>query len=198
MIYFNAETVGRLWEEQDFPADIVHDPYQNSVVSRIISLLTKSPSTSVILSGEPGTGKSTIINLVSRELKGEGWEVLVAGAIDIIAGQMYTGMLDGQIKNLIDALAEEKNNLWVIPNFLELYYSGKNAQDPSGILDRVLPYIEKSHVTVLAEINSGELEKISKFRPKIKTIMETIRLEHLSENNTVALATKWCKLPKNQ
>ena len=198
MIYFNAETVGRLWEEQDFPADIVHDPYQNSVVSRIISLLTKSPSTSVILSGEPGTGKSTIINLVSRELKREGWEVLVAGAIDIIAGQMYTGMLDGQIKNLIDALSEEKNNLWVIPNFLELYYSGKNAQDPSGILDRVLPYIEKSHVTVLAEISSGELEKISKFRPKIKTIMETIRLEHLSENDTLALATKWCKLPKNQ
>ena len=85
---FPEGPIGRIWTEKNFPQDIVDDTYQKLIVSKTIGLLTKTPSRSVLISGDRGTGKSTIINLVLKELKLKKWEILVATAMDINAGQM--------------------------------------------------------------------------------------------------------------
>ena len=64
---FLEEPIGKIWSEQDFPQDIADENYQHLISAKAIDFLEKTPSRSVLISGERGTGKSTIIHLISKK-----------------------------------------------------------------------------------------------------------------------------------
>ncbi|MEL6986406.1 MAG: hypothetical protein AAGK97_01135, partial [Bacteroidota bacterium] len=60
----HLEFVGKIWDKKDLPTNTVTNDRINEIVKGITTYLKKSKGASVLITGDKGVGKSTVINLV--------------------------------------------------------------------------------------------------------------------------------------
>ena len=194
----HLKMVGKLWEKKDLPANTIVNEAIEEIVKNICTYLKRSGGTSVLITGDKGVGKSTIINLVAKNLKPKGWLVFNASSANLMAGQRYIGDLEKNIQLVIQGLMTKKKNLWIVPRFQELYYGGRHEFSPVSILDQILPAIENGDIRIIGEIDSVNLEKIIQYRPEVLNNFDIIRLGSSSQEFTIDLAYDWIKNEKEQ
>ncbi len=107
-------------------------------VERMIQILCRRTKNNPVLLGEPGVGKTAIVEgLAKKILKGEVPEILADKrilALDlglILAGTIYRGEFEGRLKQIID---EMKNNTDVIL-FIDELHNIMGAGSTSGSMD---------------------------------------------------------------
>ena len=194
----HLKMVGKLWEKKDLPANTVVNDRINEIVKNIAAYLKKSGGSSVLITGDKGVGKSTVINLLANHLKPKGWLVFKAGSSNLMAGQRYIGDLEKNLQLVIQGLMTKKKNLWIVPRFQEMYYGGRHEFSPVSILDQILPAVENGDIRIIGEIDSVNLEKIIQYRPEVLNNFEIIRLGSSSQEFTIDLAHEWIKKEKEQ
>ncbi|MEM9299913.1 MAG: AAA family ATPase, partial [Bacteroidota bacterium] len=185
------KSVGKVWNKKDHSEDIITNDTIDGIVSSISSLITNRDPKSVILMGNKGVGKSTLVELVSNNLNTKGWVVFKAAAANLMAGQRYIGDLEQSIKNVVSQLISTKKTVWVIPRFHELYYGGRHEFSPVSILDQILPFVETGELRILAEDDDSRLEKVIQSRPQIQGVFELFRIGISSKAFTMDLVKNW-------
>src|SRR5206468_3368893 len=80
---------------------------------------------------------------------------------------------------LQDNLHTARKVLWYIPQFHELYYSGRHRFSPQGILDLLLPAVEAGRLCVLGEVPPAALGKLLQERPRMRLAFKELRVEPL-------------------
>ena len=111
------QSIGRIWEDlPEIHSEVIieNDDLQINVTN-LESSLKKIPRRSILLVGESGVGKTTILKVLGKKLADEGWVIFEAGAQDLMAGQTYYGELEQQLKRLIMHICGSKKVLWVVP-----------------------------------------------------------------------------------
>jgi ATP-dependent Clp protease ATP-binding subunit ClpC len=189
------KSFGKIWDEvSDAELDkvIEHAQLLNDV-SKIETTISKHPPQSVIVVGEHGAGKSSLLQVLAQKLRSKGWLIFEAGGSDILSNQVYLGELEGRMKKLIQNIADKGNILWIVPNFQNLLWAGQHRYNPSGILDFILPYVERGQIILIGETRPGGYERILQTRNQISTIFETHRVSPLSYAETLDVAREWAK-----
>jgi ATP-dependent Clp protease ATP-binding subunit ClpC len=181
---------GTFWSDEQLAVNFVATEQLLSLVGRIQELLLPTKSKPVLISGERGVGKSTLINLVARVMKLEGVDALIATATNLKAGNQYIGQLEGVVEDLVYDL-KESELLWIAPSFLQLYYAGKHSNNPSGILDMITPTLAKGEIKLIGELTDTDLEKLLSLQPEVQNIFEIFRITPASQQETLALAKQW-------
>ncbi|MBO7942968.1 hypothetical protein JTP77_044735, partial [Streptomyces sp. S9] len=110
---------------------------------------------------------SVLIDLLCQRLQAQGWLVFEASAAEILSGQSYIGELEERVREMLSVLHRDKA-LWRAPEFFELLSKGAYKQDPTGVLDLVLPAIERGQLRVIGEISPRQLAQLQVARPVIK------------------------------
>ena len=64
---------------------------------------------------------------------------------------IYVGELEGRIKELASKLTGH-NVVWLAPGFEEALFAGQHSRSPKGMLDALLPYVERGEITVVGEL----------------------------------------------
>jgi ATP-dependent Clp protease ATP-binding subunit ClpC len=154
--------------------------------------LRKEPPRSVMLVGDSGTGKTAMLRVLARRLQRERWIILEASAADVLAGQQYIGQLEGRVQTLVREIGG-KRVLWVVPNFHELVWAGRHQYNPTGLLDLLLPHIESGAVKLVGETPSAAYEKLMQLRPRLRTVLETCRVNPLGDAETLEVARRWAE-----
>jgi ATP-dependent Clp protease ATP-binding subunit ClpC len=188
-------SVGRVWEplpEPDADLEAMPDPSAESTIRDLELRLAGEPPRSVLLSGESGTGKTALIRQLARRLQRAGWVIFEARGADLIAGQSYIGQLEARMHQLLAAL-EGRNVLWVMPSFHELAYTGVSVQDPSSVLDLLLPWLDRGAVRLIGETRPRQLERLLLRAPRVRTALSIAHVEPLDDRGTVRLAAHWCE-----
>ncbi|MEL7002195.1 MAG: AAA family ATPase [Bacteroidota bacterium] len=185
------ENVGKIWSVSDLPTDLIVNDTIDEIVHSVAGLITNKEPKSVIISGNRGVGKSTIIDLLCAYLKNRGWEIFSASAANLMAGQRYIGDLEQNVKNVVDTLKSNKKVLWVVPRFHELYYGGKHEFSPVSILDQLLPDVEVGDLRIVSEDSDDRLEKVMQFRPQVRGVFEIIHISPSSKSFTLDLVRDW-------
>jgi ATP-dependent Clp protease ATP-binding subunit ClpC len=187
------KSFGRIWDSAGPTAAGPEVVELEAVLERVALMeatVRKEPPRSMILVGESGVGKTALIRVLARRLQREHWTIFEASATDIMAGQKYTGELEGRLQTLVRQLAG-KRVLWVVPNFHELLWAGRHNQSPVGILEMLLPYIERGELRLIGETHDAAYENLLQLKPKLRTALETCRVLSLGDDETLELARKW-------
>ncbi|HEY0079185.1 MAG TPA: AAA family ATPase, partial [Pyrinomonadaceae bacterium] len=187
------KSFGRVWEAGAYADDVVMLDVLEERVRQLETTLGKEPPRSVMLVGERGTGKTTLVRALSERLQREGWTIFEASAADIIAGQMYIGQIEGRVQSLIRQIGG-KRVVWFIPNFQELMWAGRHENNPTSVLDQLLPQIESGQLKVVGETSSVAYEKLSQLKPQLRNALETFYVHPLGDEETLKLARLWARL----
>lgn len=189
------KSFGKIWDdvrEAELDKVIKHDQLLSDV-SKIETTISKHPPQSVILVGEHGAGKSSLLQVLAQKLRSKGWLIFEAGGSDILSNQVYIGELEGRMKMLMQNIANKGNILWVVPNFQNLLWAGQHRYNPSGILDFMLPYVERGQIILIGETRPGGYERLLQTRNQISTIFETHRVSPMSYAESLDVAQEWAK-----
>ena len=185
-------SIGRVWEKEEKTGDetVIMLDIVSDKVAELETALRKETPRSVMVVGDSGVGKTSLIRVLARRLQEKRWTIFEASATDIMAGQKYTGELEGRVQSLVRQI-QGKRALWIVPHFQELLWAGRHTQSPVGVLDMLLPYIERGEIKLIGETSAQAYEKLLILKPKLRTALETCRVEPLSDNETLELARQW-------
>ncbi|UZW62628.1 AAA family ATPase [Lysobacter enzymogenes] len=162
-------------------------------LQRLHELLTGDAAASVLVTGEHGVGKTVLIDLLAQRLQAEGWLVFEASAAEVLSGQSYIGELEERVREML-AVLDRPRALWRAPEFFDLLAKGSHSRDPRGLLDLVLPAIERGRLRVIGEITPRQLAQLLVARPVIKHHFELLNLMPLEPAALAPLAAQWARL----
>ncbi len=170
----------------------LHHPGLDAALQRAYEHVVTTPPQPVLLVGEHGVGKSVLIDLLSERLLGEGWRVFEASAAEILAGQSYIGELEGRIREMLAVLHRERA-LWRAPDFYDLLHKGAHSRDPRGILDLVLPALERGELRLIGEITPRQLAQLQVARPTTRSRFEVVTLAPAASTALAQIGAQWAQ-----
>ena len=182
--------IGITWTRDSLPDNLV----RNDVITRILvdlcTHLDNKPPKPVLLVGESGVGKSTLINLVAEFFDTKMLSSITVTASNLKAGNRYIGDLENAVNHLLIRLADEEA-IWIAPRFHELYHAGRHETNPSGVLHQIMPFLERGEFKMIGEITDADLEKLIAVMPEIQSVFEIIRIMPSTKEFTINLAKDW-------
>jgi ATP-dependent Clp protease ATP-binding subunit ClpC len=185
--------IGRIWnqdDEHDGELLIEHE-YLNEQVAALELALHKRTPRSVLLVGESGVGKTALVRALTQRLQRQGWTIFEASAVELMAGQIYIGELEGRVQTLLKQLSKHRKTLWFVPNFQDLMWAGQHKHSQAGVLDQIFSRVESGEIVLLGETQPAAYERLLQAKPRLRTAIETVRVNALSDDKTLDLARQW-------
>lgn len=169
-------------------------------IERIIQILCRKTKNNPVLIGEPGVGKSAVVEGLAKAIvEGNVPELLkdkIIFSMDIgslVAGTKYRGALEEKLKNAIDLIRDNGNIIVFIDELHTLAQAGSKEGEVSPA-DILKPYLARGELQTIGATTTEEYRKFiekdkaleRRFQPIIvnpPTVEETIEiLKGLKEN----------------
>ncbi len=183
-------SVGTITTDGEAAAIVEHEALRDAA-QLIEQTLTAETRRSVLIVGEEGVGKTTIIRAAAKRLRAAGWVVFEAGAGELQAGQMYFGQLEQRMAKLFKNLRAPRRVVWIVPRFHELQQAGQHRYSDSSVLDTILPEVDAGRITILGEITASAHQRLVEQKRRVATAMVTVRVQPASAEGTLELARQW-------
>ena len=181
--------VGRLLGADDQTPLAQNEATREGIDSLLQSLL-RAGRPSLVLVGPDGVGKTTLARAALRELVGQGWRVVEATPSQMMAGQKFIGELEQRVENFVDGLGGGRA-IWFVPECHQLLEQGSWSGNPHGMLDLLLPYIERGALQLLGESTIAAWTRVLTQRPRVEALITGLRVEPMGDADTLALVRDW-------
>jgi ATP-dependent Clp protease ATP-binding subunit ClpC len=184
------QSVGRIWKPGGEPRALSSVGGRAAVVAALESTLRDPDGSSVLLVGEHGVGKSTVLREALRSLHGDGWFIFEASATELMAGQVYIGELDTRLREIAERSAGRRV-LWVMSSFADAISAGQHSRSSVGAVDRLFPYLEAGQIRMVGELEPRAYDLAVQQRPRLASAFETLRLDPLTQEEALDVARDW-------
>ena len=185
--FFRA--LGRIVEPAKYPRPTIVGSRAVAIDAVVANLAAARPR-SILLVGEEGVGKTTLVVEALRRLEGRFALAFQATAADVNAGQAFIGMLEGRVNEIVGKIAR-RSIVWVFPNFEDSLWSGQHMHSPRGLLDALLPAVESGDVTLVAEIDPVAYQLLLQNRPRVARLFDVVRLAPMTTEETLTVGRGW-------
>jgi ATP-dependent Clp protease ATP-binding subunit ClpA len=170
--YRNTEFAGTLTESQ---ADEILEEYTTNItklaengslepvigrhedIDSIINVLAKRFKSNVLMVGDPGVGKTAIVDGLAQAIVNEQVPDFLKGHVvysleigSLLAGSKYRGDFEEKVKAVIDALNTKKNAILFIDEAHTMQGSGSGSNGSIDFANMIKPAITKGKLKVIA------------------------------------------------
>ncbi len=162
-------------------------------ITRIIQILSRRNKNNPCLVGEPGVGKSAIVEglaqrismgLVPENVRGR--RVLMLDLAGMVAGSKYRGEFEERIKNIVHEASENRNVLLFIDELHTIIGAGgaEGALDASNILK---PSLSRGEIQLIGATTADEYRKYIEKDAALERRFQPVNVEEPSREETIAI-----------
>jgi len=135
-------------------------------IRRIIQILSRRRKNNPVLIGEPGTGKTTVIEgLAKRIVEGDvpenikNKELIALDLSAMVAGAMYRGQFEERLKNFIKQVVETNGEIIVFIDELHMIVGAGGAEGQMDVSNMIKPELARGTMKVVGATTLGEYQK---------------------------------------
>ncbi|NOZ75877.1 MAG: AAA domain-containing protein [FCB group bacterium] len=135
-------------------------------IRRIIQILTRRTKNNPVLIGEPGTGKTTVVEgLARRIIEGDVPENLKQKrliAMDLsamVAGAMYRGQFEERLKNFIKKIVESDGEIILFIDELHMIVGAGGGEGQMDVSNMIKPELARGRMKVIGATTLNEYQK---------------------------------------
>ena len=160
-------------------------------LDEIITVLARKFKANVLMVGDPGVGKTAIIEGLAQEISGgrvpefiKGHEVWSLEVGSLLAGSKYRGEFEEKFKQVIGALETKKNCILFIDEAHTMKGAGASSQSSLDMANMLKPSITKGSLKVVASTTWEEYyESFEKDRALMRRF-HRVGIDEPDENTT--------------
>lgn len=136
------------------------------VKDTLISLSKKTKS-NIILIGEPGTGKTAIVEELARAIKYNeipkfvGYRVIEFNVTSLVAGTKYRGQLEEKLDEFIKFVSERKDLKLIlfIDEIHKIMGAGSTEESPLDVSNMLKPLLARDNIRMIGATTNEEYDK---------------------------------------
>lgn len=166
---------------------------RDNEISRIIQVLSRRTKNNPCLIGEPGVGKTAIVEGLAQRLAGgavpdsiKGKRLLSLDMSGMVAGTKYRGEFEQRIKKVIAEVSENKNIILFVDELHTLIGAGgaEGAMDASNILK---PALSRGEIQLIGATTIDEYRKRIEKDAALERRFQQIMVEEPSEEEAIEI-----------
>lgn len=166
---------------------------RNSEIRRITQILIRRIKNNPVLTGEPGVGKTAIVEgLAQRIISGDipsqlaDKRILSLDLALLISGTTYRGQFEERTKKLIDEIIKAGNIILFLDEIHAMV--GAGAAEGSMDLSHILkPALAKGHLRLIGATTNDEYRKYIEKDPALERRLQRVQVEEPSSEESVAI-----------
>lgn len=162
-------------------------------IERVIQILSRRTKNNPVLVGEPGVGKTAIVEAMAQiissgdvpdTLKGKRLVTLDMGAL--VAGTKYRGEFEERLKKVIEEIKAAGNCVLFIDEIHTIVGAGaaEGAVDASNILK---PSLARGEIQCIGATTLDDYRKYVERDPALERRLQPVRVEEPSQEDTLAI-----------
>lgn len=178
-------------------SDVEHDPLigRENELLQLINALSRRNKPNAILVGEPGVGKTALVEELARLLKENKVPRLKNKMIyeldlaSTVGGTKYRGEFEEKIKKILKKVIEDGNCILFIDEIHNIIKAGgaEGAIDASNILK---PYLSRNQIQIIGATTEDEFQSIFEKDKALKRRFQVIKLDQSTPKETKEILYK--------
>jgi ATP-dependent Clp protease ATP-binding subunit ClpC len=159
-------------------------------LTEVVKVLRGAPPRAVVLVGEPGSGKTAVVNELVYRLAQDPdgpWHVLRMAPSEFLAGTTYIGEWETKVRNLVNAVRAPRRVLLYVPNLEELAWMGTWAKSEASVASALAPHVERGDVTILGESTIESFRKGLGANRSLRRLFHAVELPGAAPKETRAI-----------
>jgi ATP-dependent Clp protease ATP-binding subunit ClpA len=166
----------------------------DDAIERVIHVIARKQKNNPILIGEPGVGKTAVIEgLAQRIIDGKvpaafkGKRVLSLNISDLMAGTKYRGELESRLKGLLDDLEKNARQTILFIDELHMIEQARGGEGSVDLADILKPALSRGEIQVVGATTWNEYETYLKPDGAIDRRFQPVLVEEPSREHAVAI-----------
>lgn len=162
-------------------------------INRAIQILSRRTKNNPVLVGEPGIGKTAIVeglaqkiekNLIPKSLLGK--NIFCLDITMVVAGTMYRGQFEDRIKKILNEVIQNKNIILFIDELHTIIGAGsaEGSMDAANILK---PALAKGQIRLIGATTSEEYRKHIEKDAALERRLQVIKVNEPSIDETIKI-----------
>jgi ATP-dependent Clp protease ATP-binding subunit ClpC len=163
-------------------------------IDRIIQILSRRTKNNPVLIGEPGVGKSAVVEgLAQKIVSGNVPELLknkIIFSLDIagmLAGTKYRGDFEERLKEAINFITKNGNIIIFIDEIHNIVGAGATAEGKLDAADMLKPMLSRGELQTIGATTIDEYRKYIEKDPALERRFQPVMVEQPSVENTVLI-----------
>ncbi|MCH8068918.1 MAG: AAA family ATPase [Candidatus Marinimicrobia bacterium] len=167
---------------------------RESEIRRIIQILSRRTKNNPVLIGEPGTGKTTVVEgLAKRIIEGDvpdnikNKQLIALDLSAMIAGAMYRGQFEERLKNFIKQVVDSEGEIIVFIDELHTIVGTGAVEGQMDVSNMIKPELARGNMKVIGATTLNEYQKYIEKDAALERRFQKVYIAEPSVEDTITI-----------
>ena len=163
-------------------------------IRRIVQILSRRTKNNPVLIGEPGTGKTTVVEgLAKRIVEGDvpenikNKELVALDLSAMVAGAMYRGQFEERLKNFVKQVVEADGEIIVFIDELHMIVGAGGQEGQMDVSNMIKPELARGRMKVVGATTLGEYQKYIEKDAALERRFQQVYIDEPSIEDTITI-----------